>query len=179
MKPPIVNKSPTNWFLFSNRPQDYAVGTDNIAASYDKSSGFIYSTNADAVEFGTLMQTSKADKYKDKRLKMSANIKTENVKRWAGLWLRVDGKEDKVLAFDNMADRPIRGTTDWKRYEIVVDVPEDAENLAFGILLERTGKTWISDISFEVVDKIIPLTNPNKIYTFQFQERPMNLDFKS
>lgn len=179
MKPAIVNKSPTNWFLAGSHSQDYTIGTDNIAAPYGKSSGFLHSNTAEAVGFGTLMQTSKAEKYKGKRIKMSADVKTENVKSWAGLWLRVDGKEDKVLAFDNMADRPIRGSTDWKRYEIVLDVFENAENLAFGILLERTGKVWISDISFEVVDHAIPLTNPDKIYSFQPSARPMNLNFKS
>jgi hypothetical protein len=168
MKPPVVNKSPTNWFLAGDHPQDYVIGTDNITAPYGKSSGFIYSTTAQAEGFGTLMQMSKAERYGGKRLKMSADVKTENVKRWAGLWLRVDRKEDEVLAFDNMADRPIRGTTDWKRYEIIVDVTDDAERLAFGILLERTGKAWISDISFEVVDLSTPLTNPDKIYFFNF-----------
>lgn len=179
MKPPIVNKSPTNWFLTGSHPQDYNIGTDNIVAHYGKSSGFIQSKNASAEGFGTLMQMSQADKYRGKRVKMSADVKTEAVKRWVGLWLRVDGNDDKILAFDNMADRPLRGTTDWKRYEIVLDAPEDAERLAFGILIERTGKAWISDISFEVVDHSVLLTNPHKIYTFQFPERSMNLDFKS
>ncbi len=179
MKPPVVNKSPTNWFLAGSHTEDYVIGTDNTSASHGKSSGFIQSTTTKAVGFGTLMQTCKADKYLGERIKMSADVKTQSVKRWVGLWLRVDGKEGEVLAFDNMADRPIRSTTEWKRYEVVVDVPEGAERLAFGILLERTGKAWVSDISFELVDETISLTNPDKIYEFQFPERPMNLDFKS
>jgi hypothetical protein len=166
-------------FVTGENQQDYAIGTDNVAAPYGKSSGFIYSTNTKTTGFGTLMQTSKAAKFRGKRLKMSADVKTEAVKRWVGLWLRVDGKTNEVLAFDNMADRPIRGTTGWKRYEIVLDIPEEAVNLAFGLLLERTGKAWVSDISFQVVDSSTPITNPDKIYTFQSSERPMNLDFKS
>jgi AraC family transcriptional regulator len=27
-----------------------------------------------------------------------------------------------MVAFDNMQDRPIKGTTDWQRYEVVLDV---------------------------------------------------------
>lgn len=179
MKPPIVNKSPTNWYLSGSHAQDYAIGTDNVTPLHGKSSGFVYSTNKDAAGFGTLMQMSKAKIYRGKRLKMSADIKTENVKKWTGLWLRVDRKYDEVLAFDNMADRPIRGTVDWKRHEIVLDVPEDAERLAFGILIEGTGKAWVSDISFEVVEVTTPITNPDRIYDFPTSERPMNLDFKS
>jgi hypothetical protein len=179
MKPPIINKPPTNWFLTGSHPQDYTIGTDNAAAPYAKSSGFVHSITDQTVGFGTLMQISRAEKYRGKRLKMSADVKTEDVKGWAGLWLSVDGKDDKKLAFDNMADRPLRGTTDWKRYEIVVDVAKEAERIGFGILLERSGKAWIADISFEIVDESTPLTNPDKIYTFQLPDRPRNLDFKS
>lgn len=178
MKPAIVKKAPTNWFLAGDHPQDYQIGTDNISASDGKSSGFIESIDPNAIGFGTLMQESDAKKYLGQRVKMSADIKTERVKQWAGMWLRVDGDQEKMLSFDNMADRPIKGTTDWQRYEIVLDVSSDAKLLAFGILLTETGRVWISDISFEIVDEVIPTTNPNKIY-IRLPDRPQNIDFKS
>lgn len=43
-----------------------------------------------------------------------------------GLWFRVDGTTGKSLSFDNMQDRAVKGTTEWARYEIVLDVPEGA-----------------------------------------------------
>ena len=178
MKPPIVDKTPTNWFLAGDHPEDYKIGTDNVSAPDGKSSGFIESINSNAFGFGTLMQMTKADKYRGERVKMSANIKTDNAKQWVGMWFRIDGEKESQLAFDNMADRPIRGTTDWTRYEIVLDVDKNAAYLAFGILLARTGKAWISDITFEVVNVVTPITNPDKIWNI-FPERPLNLDFKS
>lgn len=39
------------------------------------------------------------------------------------MWMRVDNKFDDVLQFDNMNNRPITGTTNWNRYEIILDVP--------------------------------------------------------
>ncbi len=178
MKLPIVEKAPTNWFLAGDRPEDYKIGTDNVSAPDGKSSGFIHSVNSNAFGFGTLMQMVKADKYRGNRVKMTASIKTENAKQWVGMWFRVDSEKESQLAFDNMADRPIRGTTDWMRYEIVLDVDKEAAYLAFGILLSKTGKAWISDITFEVVDMSTPITNPDKIWSI-FPDRPMNLDFKS
>jgi hypothetical protein len=59
---------------------------------------------------------------------------------WAGLWMRVDGQEPKMLAFDNMQGRPIQGTTAWKRYEVILDVDPQATAIAFGILWTRRGR---------------------------------------
>ena len=63
----------------------------------------------------------------------------EEVKGWAGLWMRVDGKEKTGIAFDNMANRSIKGTTDWKTYEVVLDVPDDAEEIFFEVPGRREG----------------------------------------
>jgi hypothetical protein len=88
---------------------------------------------------------------------MSAHVKTEGIEKGAGLWLRVDGP-DGTSVIDNMQDRPIQGDTDWTRYEIVLDVPEDSVNIAFGILVEGTGQAWVDDFQFEVVGQDVPTT---------------------
>jgi len=44
----------------------------------------------------------------------------------------VDKGKETGVAFDNMQDRAIKGTTDWRRYEVVLDVPEDATGIAPG-----------------------------------------------
>lgn len=68
----------------------------------------------EAKGFGTLTQWFRADEYRGKRLRMTAYVRTSGVERWAGLWMRIDGKEKTGLAFDNMMRRPVKGTTDWK-----------------------------------------------------------------
>jgi hypothetical protein len=45
--------------------------------------------------------------------------------------MRVD-KESKHVAFDNMHDRPITGSSDWKKYDVVLDVPQDSTGISFG-----------------------------------------------
>jgi hypothetical protein len=42
-------------------------------------------------------------------------------------------------AFDNMSTRPILGTRDWTRFEVVLDIPASAIGLAFGFFLAGLG----------------------------------------
>jgi hypothetical protein len=113
-------------------------------------------------------------KYLGKRVKMTGYMKSEEVNGWAGLWFRVDGKESgKSLAFDNMYDRKITGTTEWKQYEIVLDVPAEATRLAYGALLGGTGTVWFDDINFEIVTDKVHATNKD----VNTPEAPTNLGF--
>ena len=111
--------------------------------------------------YGTLSQSLAADKYRGKRVRYSAFVKSKDVNDdWAGLWMRVDGKlgPKAALAFDNMQNRPIKGTTPWQNYAVVLDVPLAATGISFGILLAGSGAVWINGIRFEVVGSDIPTT---------------------
>jgi hypothetical protein len=128
------------------------------------------------------MQMCKANEYLGKRVRLSAYVKSKDIADWAGVWFRVDDPQVKPLAFDNMQNRPIKGTSDWKKYEIVLDIPQEAVNLAFGILLQGKGQAWIDDIKFESVTKDVPVTAPpiviNKQQEPQYPPIPMSLDFE-
>ena len=74
--------------------------------------------------------------------------------------MRVDGPEEgKSLRFDNMQSRPIKGTTDWHQYEVVLDVPSESVNIAFGILLYGKGQAWLSDVQFDEVGLEVAVTS--------------------
>ena len=72
--------------------------------------------------------------------------------------MRVD-KEQTMVAFDNMQNRAIKGTQPWKQCDVVLDVPNDATGIFFGILLSGSGEVWMNDVSFEVVGKEVPATS--------------------
>ncbi|WP_426095950.1 coiled-coil domain-containing protein [Flavobacterium sp. DSR2-3-3] len=112
--------------------------------------------------FGTIMKTIKPDLYLGKTVKMSGYLKCENIKSWAGLWMRVDYYDVAVLAFDNMRKNPIKGTKDWAKYEIVLHVPADATSVSYGVLLDETGQVWFKDIVLELVDETTPETGFTK-----------------
>ena len=104
---------------------------------------------------------------------MSGFVKLEGVRQWAGLWMRVD-KNSSAVAFDNMEDRPIKGTSDWHRYEVVLDVPKDATDIAFGVLLAGPGSVWLNSATFETVESDVPTTG----HDARRADKPTNLNFQ-
>jgi len=86
-----------------------------------------------------------------KRVRYSGYLKTANVTRgYAGLWWRVDGEPGVILAFDNMADRGPRGTTDWARFDIELPVAANARNINFGALHTGDGSAWFDGLAIEL-----------------------------
>lgn len=85
--------------------------------------------------------------------------------------MRVD-KGSQSVAFDNMEDRAIKGTTGWKVYQIVLDVPQNATGIFFGVLLSQTGTVWLNSVKFEVVGTDVPVTGRPQ------REGPTNLGFE-
>jgi len=108
--------------------------------------------------FGTVMQAFTPTKYLGKRVKMTAYVKSKDVTAWAGLWMRVDTDEEHSVNFDNMENRPIKGTTPWTRYSIVLDVPQDSIKLSYGALTIGEGEIWFDEFKFEIVDTSVPTT---------------------
>ena len=68
----------------------------------------------------------------------------------------------------------ITGDTEWTRYEIVLDVPEVATLIAFGVLISGPGDVWIDDLAFDVVDTSVPTTGAQQQPSWE----PANLDFE-
>jgi hypothetical protein len=164
-----------NWFKAGSNPDGYETRLDTSIFNTGVSSAIIESKEKKTKGFGTLMQSCSAKNYLGKRVTLSGYIKTENVKKWAGLWFRVDGENKKrVLSFENMQKRKIKGTTDWTKYEITLDVPKNALSLNFGTLIVGSGKVWFDDISFEVISdlKRKDLVKPKTL-------APSNLDFEN
>lgn len=104
-----------------------------------------------------IRQQVSALEHAGKRIRFSAFIKAENVEG-ANLWMQVTGSDLRVLNDDRMKDRSVLGTSDWKKYEIVLDVPTDSRIIILGVSLSGKGRIWIDDLRFEAVSKDIPST---------------------
>jgi hypothetical protein len=168
--------APRGWFPAGSRPRDYLMSVDRAVAHGGNASASLRSVVAGPTGFGTLMQTFKAEVYRGKRVRMSGYVRSQGVMNWAGLWMRVDGTHGELLAFDNMEDRAIKGTSDWQKCEIVLDVPESGLEIAFGLLLNGAGQAWMDDLSFEVVGKDVPTTGPKT--STGTPPAPVNLNFE-
>src|SRR5579859_6620046 len=107
--------------------------------------------------YGALRQDISAAAYRGKRLRFSAYLKTRGIRKQTGLLLTLI--EPDAMKIWAMQKRPILGTTGWKRYVYVVDVPADTRAIMFGVSIQGGGKVWASDFRFEVVGKGVALTH--------------------
>jgi hypothetical protein len=103
------------------------------------------------------MQSIAAASYVGRRVRFTAMVRAHKVTGWAGLWLRIDGPED-VLALDNVQRQPLSGTTSWTRADIVLDVPHQATELHFGVLLSGTGAVDLTSPRLERFRKDVLIT---------------------
>ena len=169
------------WFKAGDNPKSYKIGLDNSIFQNGEKSAFIESTESDIKGFGTLMQTCSAKEYLGKKVKMSGFIKTENISNWVGMWLRIDPINSiSSEYFDNMGNRPITGTTNWTKYEIILDIPTNSNSMNFGVLISGTGKVWFDNLSFEVLGKSTEKFNDslNIEISNKLLRKPTNLDFE-
>jgi hypothetical protein len=128
--------------------------------------------------FGTLKQSIAPDEYLGKRIRFSGVVKAKLTRGRAGLWMRVDSETNphgcgEILALDNMEDRPIERSSDWTRYDVVLDVAKEAKGIAFGMLLHGEGTVWLSGVRLEVVGADVPTTG-----TWLRESKPANPDFE-
>jgi|GEM_PF-2413498 len=167
--------APQGWFLAGSDPTSYETGVDTQAIYRGLPSAYLKSKQPTGGGFGTLMQDFSASQYAGKRLRLSASVKAQQVSDWAGVWMRVD-KGSQVVAFDNMEGRPIKGTAGWQNYEVVLDVPQDATGIAFGILLSKQGTVWLNNVKFQSVGLDVATTGKTKT---SLREGPTNLNFEN
>lgn len=171
-----ANAEGAGWFLAGSSPQAYEMTMEKSGARTGKGCGSLRSTADKPAGFGTMMQMFDAATYRGKRVRLSAWVKNESVAEWSGVWMRVDGADpSKPLAFDNMQGRPIKGTHDWARYDVVLDVAPEAKNIALGVLLDGPGRVWIDDVKLEAVDLSVATTD---VGSKTMAGAPDNLDFE-
>lgn len=158
------------WYSGGNADNGYETGVET-----EKYNGqpvyFLKSGSNTKGDFGSIMKNFFPVDYAEKRIRLSGWIKSNNVYGWAGMLLRIDGGSGeglygKTLCFDNMQKRPIKETTDWKKYEIVADVSKESRMLYYGAILNGKGTIWISDLKFEVVGNDVPPTTTGPMVPF-------------
>jgi hypothetical protein len=151
---------PRGWYISGSNPRDYETGVDD-AHHNGHGVAYLRSIAQTPKGFATLMQDFRANRYLGTRVRLRADIKTDQVGDRAFLWMRVDkaaGDTSRILAFDNMDGRVLKGTTDWQDCQIVLDVAPDATNINFGVTLRGPGNVSISNISLELVGQDVPVT---------------------
>ena len=167
---------PEGWYKSGTEPQDYLIGIDRGISRLGNSSAYIKSKELKPSGSCDLIQEIKAENYRGERVRLSGYVKTKFVSYWAGLFMIIEDQLGRSISFDNMENRPIVGTSDWIKYELVLDVPQNSDRILFGASLHGKGEIWIDDLKLLVVNKNVPLTDlsgkqPSALY-------PENMDFE-
>ena len=177
--PAVTTTAPQGWWKNGSKVAAYVVGVDRAQAHGGLPSAYVKSIEPAVDGFGGMMQMCSADNYHGKRLRFSAWMKTGNANDGgAHLWFRVDGQErNQTLQFDNMDNRPVKGTTDWQQYSIVLDVSPNAAALAYGFFISGTGQAWVSGVRVEEVGQDVPTTDLASAGSRSLPKNPVNLSF--
>lgn len=151
---------PQGWTLWApEHARNFDVGVDEKVRFKGQPTACIESVERGEESILWLYQNMDAGGYRRKRVRWTGYIKTEDAAGQAVYWLDILGASNSRLAMDNMADRPITGTTDWTKCVLVVDVPEEALNIRLCCSLTGAGTVWFAGLHFEVVDTSVPKTD--------------------
>ena len=145
------------WWASEHVKKHFQVGLDKQTKRNGKPTVHIGTDKLeDSSQIGVFLQKINATDFIGKRIKFSADVKTDAVAEHAGLWLRVSDENSGTLAFDNMQNRPIKGDNDWSNHSIELDVHAGADSIAFGTLLIDQGHMWIDNVKLDVTGKAKP-----------------------
>jgi hypothetical protein len=177
--PGVSRVAPAGWAKNGSAPGAYLVGVDQNETFQGLPSAYVQSIDPAADAFGGMMQMNSAENFVGKRVRLSGWVKTENANDGGGhLWLRVDGSQRGTpLQFDNMNRSPVKGTTEWQQYSVVLDVPPEASALAYGFFVEGAGKMWVNGAKLEPVGPEVASTNMLSERPNSAPKAPVNLNF--
>jgi len=155
----VKNDKPVGWKVFGN--ENYKTSVDSKISQKGKNS-VVIEYNGDTPNFKAWGYRIPAI-YQGKKIKLTGYLKTENVTNgFAGLWMRIDPS----VAFDNMNNRGVTGTTNWKKYEIELDLtPSSAKKIVIGGLLTGKGKMWIDNLQLTIDGNTLEKTPPKELST--------------
>jgi C-terminal processing protease CtpA/Prc len=102
-------------------------------------------------DYGTLGKKIDARPYRGRRVRVAGWLRFENPQGppglgGAALYMSVDREGGGHGFGDNTQDQLVRAS-EWTARELPGDVADDADSIAFGAYLDRSGRAWVDDVS--------------------------------
>ena len=105
---------------------------------------------------GSFLQRLDATAYRGKKIRLRAAARASVSGAGNLSWLRLTVSTKRfgpqAAAFDSLDKYPVT-SAEWRIYEIVAEVPQDADSISYGLVLVGEGKAWLDSVSLEVMDK--------------------------
>jgi hypothetical protein len=131
-----------------------------------------------------IVQGSQAAKFRGKRVRLSAHLKTDDKSSAGMLFYTYDG-DGRATGLNTGPAKRIN----WTQLSLVMDVPDSATRMLYGGCLAKTGSMWVDDVSVEAVGLDVELTGlpknslvtrerPNFLPIKRLLSEPTNLNFE-
>ena len=162
------NGMPDDWFRWGD--PSYQMIVDTGVKHSGKNALRIEAKDQSAAEsFGCPARAIPAQ-YKGSEITVKAFMRTEGVEQPIGLMLRIDGKPNESLQFDNMVQRGITGSKKWEEYTVTLPLPEEAITIYVGAILSGKGKLWVDDFQLLIDGEDISKAKLKPKKTFKADE---------
>ncbi len=149
---------PTGWVMLGGARGHYQAVVDREVAHGGRSSARLEPAVDSPQGYGTLVQLFRAVDYTGRRMRLTAWVRGRGIEGRGDLWQRVQGEE---LPTDGPgmggANFRLAGSFDWRKLEVVFDVPPGSDSIQWGIGLGGRGTLWIDDVRLDEVGADVPL----------------------
>ena len=122
-----------------------------------------------------LTRSFSARDFHGQRIRLAGTLKTEEAERVEIVISAASGDKADIVRLA-VGDGRTAGTMDWRGYELVVDVPDDAARLVIGLQTTGKGTVWVKDFSLEVVGANVAVTASASPWNMP-QRQPVNTSF--
>jgi len=154
---------------------EYSVAIDSTVVHGGRASARITGRIAHAMGAAIVVQRVRADGYRGKRVRLSAYVKTDQV-RGVGAVVKIVAQRG-VLGSDawTALSDPLVGTRNWVQVHAELDVPSDAVILALIGSLNGSGTVWVDDVSLEPVGNSATAPGPTVAPSSALQSAAVSL----
>jgi len=133
---------PEGWTGFQENEGSFEFGVDTSTFHSEPDSYYVESKKVEGSESGVLSRIVHFKEFSGKKFRVTAFLKTEDVQGSAYLFADTNRGNHSM----------IRGTNDWTKLEVVLELPKDLTRIRYGLSLIGQGKAWIDDIELTVIE---------------------------
>lgn len=95
-------------------------------------------------------RTISSSEFKGRRVKLTGEVRTNDVTAGAGLWLNAtETLHGKVIASNDGFDQAMSGSNNWKSITLETTVPSAADWLNVGVALQGPGQVEVRNLRVE------------------------------
>jgi erythromycin esterase len=105
---------------------------------------------------GGVSQGLDATAYRGKKIRVRAAARAELSGTGNMSWFRLSVSRNalgpQAVIFDSLDKYPVT-SAEWVIYEIIADVPQDADTINYGLFLVGDGSAWLDTVSVQIIEK--------------------------